>query len=56
MKGIKPPYTNTLGNIHTFALIAISLEAHLNITITDEEWGDVSDIDDIIELINEKLN
>jgi acyl carrier protein len=56
MKDSKPPYTNTIDNISTFALIAISLEAHLNITITDEEWGDISDIDDIIELINEKLN
>ena len=56
MKDSKPPYTNTIGNIHTFALIAMSLEAHLNITITDDEWGEISDIDDIIELVNEKLS
>jgi len=56
MKDSKPPYTNTIGNICTFALIAMSLEAHLNITITDDEWSEISDIDDIIELVNEKLS
>ena len=55
MKDSKPPYTNTISNLYTFFLIAISLEAHLNITITDDEWGEISDIDDIIELVNKKL-
>jgi len=55
-KDSKPPYTNTMDNLYTFLLIAMSLEAHLNITITDDEWGEISDIDDIIELVNEKLS
>ena len=56
MRCSKPPYTNTTDNIYTFLLIVMSLEAHLNITITDDEWGEISDIDDIIELVNEKLS
>ena len=56
MKGSKPPYTNTRDNLYTFLLIAMSLEAHLNINITDDEWGEISDIDDIIELVNRKLS
>ena len=56
MRGSKPPYTNTIDNLFTFFLIAVSLEAHLNITITDDEWSEISDIDDIIELVNEKLS
>lgn len=55
-RGSKPPYTNTTGNLCTFALIAMSLEAYLNINITDDEWGEISDIDDIIELVNRKLS
>ena len=56
MKDSKPPYTNTMDNIYTFMLIAMSLEAHLNINITDDEWGEISDIDDIVELVNRKLS
>lgn len=55
MKDSKPPYTNTTDNIYTFMLILFSIESYLNITITDDEWGEVSDIDDIIELINTKM-
>ena len=55
-KGSKPPYTNTRDNLYTFLLIVMSLEAHLNINITDDEWGEISDIDDIIELVNRKLS
>jgi hypothetical protein len=50
----KKPYINTIDNLHTFLLIAISLESHLGIEITDEEWSKVCDIDDIIDLINSK--
>jgi hypothetical protein len=56
MKDSKPPYTNTTDNIYTFMLILFSIESYLNITITDDEWGEISDIDDIIELVNEKLS
>jgi hypothetical protein len=51
----KKPYTNTIDNLHTFILIAIAIESHLGITITDEEWGNVCDIDDMINLVNLKL-
>jgi acyl carrier protein len=55
MKDSKPPYTNTMDNIYTFMLIAMSLEAHLNINITDDEWGEISDIDDIVEQVCRNL-
>jgi acyl carrier protein len=50
----KKPYINTIDNLHTFVLIALSLESYLGITITDDEWSEICDIDDIINLINSK--
>ena len=50
----KKPYINTIDNLHTFVLIALSLESYLGITITDDEWGKICDIDDMINLINSK--
>jgi acyl carrier protein len=50
----KKPYTNTIDNLYTFMLIAMAIESYFGIEITDEEWGDVENIDDMINLINSK--
>ena len=50
----KLPFTASLDDIFTFLSIAISLENHFGINITDEEWSEISDIQDIIDLINSK--
>jgi len=52
--GEKKPYTNTIDNLYTFMLIAMAIESYFGIEITDEEWGDVCCIDDMINLINSK--
>jgi acyl carrier protein len=51
---MKKFYETTWDNLFVFMSIAMAIEEYHKITITDEEWISISDIDDIIELINSK--
>jgi acyl carrier protein len=50
----KLPFTASLDDVFTFLQIGVSLENYFGINITDEEWSEISDIQDIIDLINSK--
>ena len=52
----KLPFTASLDDVFTFLQIGFSLENYFRINITDEEWSEISDIQDIIDLINSKKN